>query len=247
MKNKLTDRPILLSLLAIGASMPLIWLFLTPIVRLISPWLRPMVLYSGTLLVTAAFCQECYGKIPFSTDSRGFLRGLFTAGAPGLLLAAGSFAVCWQKPQAFPGWGPVLGFLGTCVLIALSEAFLFRGLILTALKAKYSLWKAIMLCSLLFGLRQLLGPAADSGTAVLPLVQAVSAFFTGVYLCAVYQVTGSLWVCAALHFLDSFCIGFWGLFSPLSGGSLPGILLFTAVHAIYLPAGWRLLKGQKKI
>ena len=249
MKQKLTDQPILLSILAILAAMPMIWLFLTPIVRLISPTFRDAIYYAGTLLVTAAFCQECYGKIPFSTENHGFFKGLFTAGAVGLICAAAAFVMSWQKPVVFPGWTPILGLVCCNAVLAFSEEYLFRGLIFTALKTRYPLVRSILICSALFGLRHLLNLFMGPFTPVATLGQVGFTFFAGIYLCAVYEVTGNLWIGFAIHFLENILTGFWGLFSgaPITDAQPLQMVLLVAVHSIYVFAGWQLLKYHKKL
>lgn len=82
----------------------------------------------------------------------------------------------------------------TCVVAPVCEEFLFRGFIFAALRNWRGPWPAAVITGLLFGaVHGLSAPAVD----LLPLA------FLGVVLCLVYQGTGSLYPCIALHLLNN--------------------------------------------
>jgi membrane protease YdiL (CAAX protease family) len=82
----------------------------------------------------------------------------------------------------------------TCVVAPVCEEFLFRGFIFASLRNWRGPWPAAVITGLLFGaVHGLSAPAVD----LLPLA------FLGVVLCLVYQATGSLYPCIALHLLNN--------------------------------------------
>jgi hypothetical protein len=93
--------------------------------------------------------------------------------------------------------GPVLLILSaalTCVVAPICEEFLFRGFIFRALRNWRGLWPAAVLTGLMFG-------AVHAGSA--PAADLVPLAVLGFLLCLVYQYTGSLYPCIALHSLNN--------------------------------------------
>lgn len=240
-------RPLLFSFAAFLGATFIIWLFLTPITRLVPYYFGETVKYMGTFLVAAGICQERFGGFSPGRGNGSFLKGLFTAGSVGLICAACAFFFSYSAPRQFPGIGVVLGFLCCCLGAAISEEVLFRGLIFSVLRKSFSLKKAILLSAALFGLRHGLNLLFAPGTPVSTLGQVFFTFFAGIYLCAVYVKTGNLRICMTIHFLENFCSGFWTLFSadPLRDGTIAGTALLVSLHLIYVFAAWMLLKQPK--
>ena len=82
----------------------------------------------------------------------------------------------------------------TCVIAPICEELLFRGFIFRALRNWRGVWPAAAITGILFGVvHGLSAPAVD----LLPLA------FLGVLLCLVYQWSGSLYPCIALHVLNN--------------------------------------------
>jgi len=82
----------------------------------------------------------------------------------------------------------------TCVVAPLCEEFLFRGFVFRALRNWRGPWPAAVITGVLFGVvHGLSAPAVD----LLPLA------FLGFVLCLVYELTGSLYPCIALHLLNN--------------------------------------------
>lgn len=82
----------------------------------------------------------------------------------------------------------------TCVVAPMCEEFLFRGYMFRALRNWHGLWPAALIVGLVFGGVHV--ASADVGFLA-PL-----ALF-GVILCLVYEITGSLYPCIALHCLNN--------------------------------------------
>jgi CAAX protease family protein len=82
----------------------------------------------------------------------------------------------------------------TCVVAPICEELLFRGFVYRSLRNWHGVWPAAIATGLLFGaVHGLSAPAVD----LLPLA------FLGVVLCLVYQATGSLYPCIAMHVLNN--------------------------------------------
>lgn len=82
----------------------------------------------------------------------------------------------------------------TCVVAPICEEFLFRGFVYRSLRNWRGIWPAALITGLLFGaVHGLSAPAVD----LLPLA------FLGIVLCLVYQATGSLYPCIAMHVLNN--------------------------------------------
>jgi membrane protease YdiL (CAAX protease family) len=82
----------------------------------------------------------------------------------------------------------------TCVVAPVCEEVLFRGFIFRSLRNWRGLWPAALITGLLFGaVHGLSAPAVD----LLPLG------FLGFVLCLLYEWTGSLYPCIALHVLNN--------------------------------------------
>jgi membrane protease YdiL (CAAX protease family) len=113
----------------------------------------------------------------------------------------------------------------TCVIAPICEEFLFRGFIFSALRNWRGIWPAAAITGVLFGGVHALGSAPASDLP--PLV------VLGFLLCLVYQYTGSLYPCVALHALNN-SIAFAGLEEWSAGDGLA--LLAAAWGAIALIA-----------
>ncbi|NHB76058.1 CPBP family intramembrane glutamic endopeptidase [Rhodobacter calidifons] len=105
-------------------------------------------------------------------------------------------------------------------LVALSEEWMFRGILFQALRMRLRLWPALVLTSVLFGAVHVLN-AFSLGDIRLAAAQAVAAMMTGFLLVALMLRTGSIWTAVTYHL-------FWNL----------GILLLAYETAQYpLPEG----------
>jgi uncharacterized protein len=96
------------------------------------------------------------------------------------------------------GAGGTLEILGACLVVAvvapICEELLFRGFIFRALRNWRGPWPAALITGLLFAaVHGLSAPAVD----LLPLA------VLGILLCLVYEWSGSLYPCIALHVLNN--------------------------------------------
>ncbi len=88
----------------------------------------------------------------------------------------------------------VLGLLVVCVGAPVAEEFLFRGYVFVALRNWRGPWLAAAITGALFGAIHLGGSPAG---ALVPLA------VLGAGLCLIYQWTGSLYPCVALHAVNN--------------------------------------------
>jgi uncharacterized protein len=88
-------------------------------------------------------------------------------------------------------------------LIALSEEWMFRGILLRALLARFRLWPAVLITSVLFGAFHVLN-AFTLGDLRMALAQSVAAMMTGMLLVALVLRTGSIWPAVAYHMVWNF-------------------------------------------
>jgi uncharacterized protein len=150
-----------------------------------------------------------------------------------VFLIAWSAAVHTQKEKLLETLGThesaallVLSAALTCVIAPICEEFLFRGFIFSALRNWRGTWPAAVITGVLFGAVHALGSAPASDLP--PLV------VLGFLLCLVYQYTGSLYPCIALHALNN-SLAFASLEEWSLGGAL--LLLAAAWGTIALIAG----------
>lgn len=90
-------------------------------------------------------------------------------------------------------------------LVALSEEWMFRGILFRALSRHLRPWPAIALTSILFGAIHV-GNAFALGDIRMAAAQAVAAMMTGVLLIALVLRTGSIWTAVAYHMIWNFGI-----------------------------------------
>ena len=103
-----------------------------------------------------------------------------------------------QLVKDIGGYGGTLDVLAACavttVIAPICEEMLFRGLMFRSLSNWRGPWPAALITGALFGaVHGLSAPVAD----LVPLA------FLGVLLCGIYQWTGSLYPCIALHVLNN--------------------------------------------
>ncbi len=102
----------------------------------------------------------------------------------------------------FGGLGLTLGLLVTALLIGFTEEAIFRGLMLTALKARGP-WMAAIVTSVLFGLSHSLNLlSGKSGVEI--LIQICYALAVGFAFAAIVFKTGLIWPLVLVHALIDF-------------------------------------------
>ncbi|GBQ27317.1 lysostaphin resistance A-like protein [Gluconacetobacter sacchari] len=161
----------------------------------------------------AAFCG-------FPLDRPAFLRvvqgaGLSLAGA--MVLAAIEIVFGGLR---FTGWlwsGPttvtiVLLSASALTAVGLTEELWFRGYPLRRLETGLGWWPAAFLTSLVFATSHLSNPGEH-------IVQIVLLFLSGLVLCGVRRVTGSLWLGVGAHSVADFSDIVLGSPDPYAGNS----------------------------
>lgn len=108
-------------------------------------------------------------------------------------------------------------------LVALSEEWMFRGILFQALKSRLRIWPAVALTSVLFGAIHVLNAFA-LGDLRLAAAQAVAAMMTGLLLIALMLRTGSIWTAVVYHMVWNFgilLVAYETAKQPLPEGPLP--------------------------
>lgn len=90
-------------------------------------------------------------------------------------------------------------------LVALSEEWMFRGVLFQGLRSRLRLAPAVALSSVLFGAVHVLNALA-LGDLYLALAQALAATMTGLLLVALMLRTGSIWTAVGFHMVWNFGI-----------------------------------------
>jgi membrane protease YdiL (CAAX protease family) len=99
----------------------------------------------------------------------------------------------------------ILFFALNTTLVALSEEWMFRGVLFQALRSRLSIWPAVGMTSVLFGAIHVVNAFA-LGDLRLAAAQAVAAMMTGLLLIALMLRTGSIWTSIAYHMVWNFGI-----------------------------------------
>lgn len=185
----------------------------------------------------------------------GLFKGLFTFGLVGLICAIMAFLFGYNTPDRTPSVATMFGFILYNLAIAVSEEFLFRGVMFTQMlksweHKKRCIWTAIILSSTLFGLRHFLNLITTPNVVITTVGQVLFTFMAGFYLSAVYLRTRNLWVCVVIHFLEDFFTGFWAIVSTSAAaaqsvdGTIANMFLLVAMHSVYLLFGVLMLKSK---
>ncbi|MDE7453341.1 MAG: CPBP family intramembrane metalloprotease, partial [Clostridia bacterium] len=204
--KKFIDRfPVIFSVLVFAITMPVIWGATYPLLYKLPFYWASAIKYTLTFLAVIAICFAAYRKIPFTLQGKGLLKGLFTAGLVGLICAVMAFVFSYNTPDVTPSVSTVFGFVLYNLAIAFSEEFLFRGVIFTQMldswkNKKGFIWIAIIVSSVIFGLRHLLNLVTAPQVVITTIGQVLFTFMAGFYLCAVYLRTRNIWICIIIHF-----------------------------------------------
>ena len=254
--KKIAKFPILFSILLFAIAMPLVWGITYPLLYKLPFYWASTIKYTITLLIVIAVCFIIYHKIPFTLQCKGLFKGLFTFGLVGLICAVMAFIFSYDKPDITPSASTVIGFIFYNLAIAVSEEFLFRGAMFTQMldswkNKKSFIWVAILISSIIFGLRHFLNLITTPNTLITTIGQVLFTFMAGFYLCAVYLRTRNVWVCIIIHFLEDLFTGFWAIVSSSAAtaqtvdGTIGNMVMLIAVHSIYVISGVIMLKSKK--
>lgn len=163
---------------------------------------------SKVIIMVGIFAYASIWKTPINVPDGKF----FT---PWLLVALIPFAFnavdCFCVPNRVPGAAEIINMLLCVFTTAAWEEMLFRyvGRTLFEQNGKYGVG-AIVLLSLTFGCSHLINIFFYDPIPV--LLQTLSACTFGVFLLALYQHTGSLWIVITAHGFNNLIATFFGLF-----------------------------------
>jgi membrane protease YdiL (CAAX protease family) len=143
----------------------------------------------------------------------------------GILAALGAYEVTGNN-----GWQTMLAILPACILSAVLEEVVIRGVVFRILEQWLGSWIALGISAAIFGVLHLLNPGATLLNAAAISIEA------GVLLAAAYMLTRRLWLCIGTHMAWNFTQG--GIFSiAVSGGSSKGLLQARMVGPDWLTGG----------
>lgn len=225
MKKYIENHIVLFNIIAFIIAMPLVWGITYQLLDGLSDNWHGTIKYSLTAVITLIIMYAVWSKSIFTLRCPGFFKGLISFGLLGLIGALGALVFSYDTVDTTPTVAAVIACVLCNLAIAVSEEFLFRGLILhSALKVFTGKSNRILLAILLscgiFGVRHLINlvtmPDAVFGT----LAQVVFTFMAGTYLCAVYLRTNNIWICVLIHFFEDFSTSVWTLFSTSAAASV---------------------------
>lgn len=256
MKKIIYKFPILFSITVFSLTMLLLWGAIYPLLIPLGETYSGIIKYTLTLILTILFGYVINKNIPYTLKCSQFLKGLFSYGLIGLIGAVMAFAFSFNEIDMSPSIETIVGYILLNFAIAISEEFLFRGLILTTLlnawkNKKDFIIKAVLVSSAIFGLRHLINLITNPIAVNLTIGQVFFTFMAGFYLCALYLRTKNLWLCITIHFIEDFLAGFWNLYSSsalaLSNMDAPivNVIALVALQSFYLIFGILMLKDKK--
>jgi membrane protease YdiL (CAAX protease family) len=185
------------------------------------------------LLVAAATALGCYGLAVWLGEGRRAselavrpaLPGLAAGAALGLLMMSilmGVLIATGGYDITVVGATPAWTGLGLAVQAAVTEELWMRALLLRLLWRAFGPVPAFTVAALVFGALHLANPGAT------PLAGA-TVVMAGLMFCALYALTGRLWVPIGLHVAWNLAQGY--LFgATVSGGNLGGSILLSTAH-----------------
>lgn len=222
--NYLKKHVVLLSFIVFIVTMPLAWLLIQPVTHLLTDNWANTVRYTATAFLSIASMYFIWRRPIFSFRNSNFFKGLFTFGLLGLIGAVGAFFFSRDVIDLSPTFTIVLSCILLNLAIAVSEEFLFRGVILNAMirvwgNSKSCVYRAVFVCSAIFGIRHLLNLFFTPDAVFLTCAQVVFTFMAGLYLSAVYLRTQNIWICITIHFLEDISVSIWEIFSTSAAAS----------------------------
>jgi hypothetical protein len=186
------------------------------------------------LLVAAATALGCYALAVWLGEGRGAselalrpaVPGLAAGAALGLLMMSvlmGVLSATGAYTISVVGTTPAWTGLGLAVQAAVTEELWMRALLLRLLWRVFGPVPAFTVAALVFGGIHLASPGAT------PLAGATVAM-AGLMFCALYALTGRLWIPIGLHLAWNFAQGY--LFgATVSGRDLGGSILLSTARA----------------
>lgn len=114
-----------------------------------------------------------------------------------------TYSCLMESQVSICGFGEILSFVSTMLLIGITEELLCRGIVLNLLLDRFSntkrgIWSAIIIASSLFGLLHLPNIFAGASPKAV-LMQAVSATAGGILFSAIYIRSNNIWIPILAH------------------------------------------------
>lgn len=247
--EKIIRNPLLFSVIVFLLVMPITWGLLYSVLSKFPQFLGEITKYNLTLIITIIISIIVYKKIPFTLKNNNFLKGLFTFGLLGFICAIMAFIFSYNKIDIIPNVSTIIQYIIYCLIVAISEEFLFRGLIFNSMLIgfKDKIWISIILSSLIFGLRHLLNLISMPDMVISTIGQVGFTFMAGFYLCSVYLRIKNIWICIFIHFLEDFLTGFWALFTiqKVADGTIISTRMLVLIHSVYIIFGILMLKDKE--
>lgn len=115
-----------------------------------------------------------------------------------------------EIPNIHVGFSSVLLYIITFIITGLFEEILVRGAALKVFihrygKSKKGLFKAVIVCNIVFGLANLNSYFTGQSDLMTTGVKIINAFSLGVLYCAIFLRTKSLWIPVIIHSLTEIC------------------------------------------
>lgn len=257
MREKLVRNHVILVCITVFLmAMPFSWILLHPVLTTLDNIWADTVRYTVTALLTIILMRFFWKKNMFSYACPHFFKSLFTFGSLGIIGAAGAFVFSQDTIDTSPMISTVIGCVLLNFAIAVSEEFLFRGVILNAMLQawkgkKHYVSASVLAACVIFGLRHLLNLFVTPASLFATCAQVVFTFMAGTYLCAVYLRSQNIWICILIHFCEDFSTSIWGLFSSNAAASasadisIMAALGMIAMQIPYLVFAWLMLRDKK--
>lgn len=258
MKEFVYNHVIIFSLILFITSTPLLWYLLDiPLNTIGMNYQYSLAVKNMTSAVVAIiFMRFIWGGYFFSFKGKHFFKSLFTFGIVGLIGSLGAFifniSEIDMKPTAFA----ISGYLAMNLAIAFNEEVVFRGILLNTMQKvwdgqKKAVPKAVLLSSMLFGMKHITNLITYPNQIVTTSAQIVFAGMAGIYLAAVYVRSQNIWVVIVIHFLEDAAVTIMELFSTQAVNNstadiaITQALLMVLIQIPYVFVGIRMLKDNK--
>lgn len=210
----------------------------------------------ATALVCIVFMYCIWGKCIFSLKNRKFFKSLFTYGLVGVIGSIGAFMFNISEINLKPTAVIIIGYLAMNLAIAVSEEFLFRGIMMNTM---LKVWKGqknvvintVLVSSMLFGIRHFTNLITYPNQIVTTFAQVVFTIMAGIYLAAVYYRSKNIWLVILVHFLEDTAVTIMEAFSTqVAESSVSDISAFQAILMViiqipYVWVGLLMLKDKK--
>lgn len=143
---------------------------------------------------------------------------MFRFGWLGIIGAFGAFGFTCSDPDITPAVSEIIGFFFMNLSIAIGEEFIFRGVFLNLLieqweSKKNFIYKAVIVTSVLFGLKHITNWMVYPNQIVATASQVVFTMMAGIYIAAIYVRSRNIWICIVVHFWQNVCVSIIELYS----------------------------------